>query len=33
MRRTGMAKKYVNVKLPEELAKEVDEIAKARTFG
>jgi len=28
-----MAKKYVNVKLPEELAKEVDEIAKARTFG
>ncbi|MHA1852054.1 MAG: ribbon-helix-helix domain-containing protein [Candidatus Heimdallarchaeaceae archaeon] len=28
-----MPKVYVNVKLPEELAKEIDEILKERTFG
>ena len=28
-----MVKAYVNIKLPEELAKEVDEIVKARTLG
>jgi len=28
-----MPKVYVNVKLPEELAREIDEILKERTFG
>ena len=28
-----MPKVYVNVKLPKELAKEIDEILKERTFG
>jgi metal-responsive CopG/Arc/MetJ family transcriptional regulator len=28
-----MPKIYVNVKLPEELAKEIDEILKERVFG
>jgi len=28
-----MPKIYVNVKLPEELAKEIDEILKERAFG
>ena len=33
VRRSIMVKAYVNVKLPEELAKEVDEIVKARALG
>ena len=28
-----MPKVYVNVKLPEELARDIDEILKERTFG
>jgi metal-responsive CopG/Arc/MetJ family transcriptional regulator len=32
-KREAMVKAYVNIKLPEELAREVDELVKDRTLG